>query len=73
MKRSLRHYLDTNLYGVCSYLGEKLNIPSSRIRLYFIYVSFFTIGSPIILYMTLAFMLQLKNYTRRKRNAIWDF
>ena len=42
-------------FGVCTHLGEKFKISTSSIRLYFIYTSFLTMGSPVIIYLILAF------------------
>jgi hypothetical protein len=48
-----------------------MNIASSKIRLWFIYISFLTLGSPIIVYMILAFWMNLKRYIGLgKRNPI---
>ena len=65
--------VEKTFFGVCQRLGEKMGISSHRIRLYFIYVSFFTFGSPIIIYFIMAFWMNVKNYLREKRKAIWDF
>lgn len=44
--------------------------------MYFIYLSFFTFGSPIIIYFIMAFILEHKNYFKpfytRKRPSVWD-
>lgn len=58
----IRDFLEKNAFGVCSAIGEKLGIASSRIRMWFIYISFLTFGSPIIIYMILAFWINLKKY-----------
>ena len=63
--------MEMNAFGVCSAIGEKLGIASSRIRMWFIYISFLTLGSPVIIYMVLAFWINLKNYIfMGKRNPI---
>lgn len=49
----IREFLELQAFGVCSSIGEKLGIASTRIRMWFIYISFLTMGSPIILYRTL--------------------
>lgn len=69
---NLRDYLQLRVYGVCSYLGNKLEMPSSKIRLYFIYASFVTAGSPVIVYLSLAFLLKIRNYIKGQRNPVWD-
>ena len=58
-------------FGVCSAIGEKLGIATSRIRMWFIYISFLTIGSPVIIYMILAFWMNIKRYIlSAKRNPL---
>lgn len=70
MKR-LRDFLEVNAFGVCSALGDKLGIASSRIRTWFIYISFLTMGSPIIIYMIMAFWMNMKKYiSNHKRNPL---
>jgi len=68
----VRNYFEKNAFGVCTRIGEKLEMPSSVIRLFFIYASFLTVGSPLIIYMILAFWLKMKSYVRSKRSSVWD-
>ncbi|MDQ3192265.1 MAG: PspC domain-containing protein [Bacteroidota bacterium] len=69
-------YFEKQAFGVCAWWGEKLGIKTSSIRLFFIYLSFFTVGSPIIIYLAMAFILENKSYFklkfRRNRTSIWD-
>lgn len=66
-----KSFVEYQAFGVCTKLGEKMNIASSKIRLWFIYISFLTLGSPIIIYMILAFWMNLKRYIGLgKRNPI---
>ena len=58
----LKHFIEWQAFGVCSAIGEKLGIATSRIRLWFIYISFLTLGSPVIIYMVMAFWLNIKKY-----------
>lgn len=67
----LKYFIEQRAFGVCSYLGERWGIASSRIRLYFIYFSFITMASPVILYLILAFWINLKKYIRQ-RYTVWD-
>ncbi len=67
----IRQFLELQAFGVCSAIGERLGIASSRIRMWFIYISFLTLGSPVILYMILAFWINIrKNILAGKRNPI---
>lgn len=63
---------ETRIYGVCTYLGEKMGIASSKIRLFFVYASFLTLGSPVIIYMSLAFLLKLRAYMRGFMSPLRD-
>lgn len=67
----LKSFVEWQAFGVCTAIGEKLGIASSRIRLWFIYISFITMGSPVIIYMIMAFWLNMKNYIlSAKRNPL---
>ncbi|MFC2175943.1 PspC domain-containing protein [Bacteroidota bacterium] len=64
------------IFGVCSWFGNKLGMKATRIRLYFIYLSFFTFGSPVVLYLIGSFILEHKEYFKlgfySKRKSVWD-
>lgn len=69
--KKIREFLELNAFGVCTAIGEKLGIATSRIRMWFIYISFLTLGSPLLLYMILAFWMNIKNYILAgKRNPL---
>jgi phage shock protein PspC (stress-responsive transcriptional regulator) len=72
MIERIQLFFEGYAFGVCTRLGEKLGIATSGIRLFFIYASFFTFGSPIIIYLALAFIMNIRKSLRR-RNPIWDF
>ncbi|MCB0594450.1 MAG: PspC family transcriptional regulator [Lewinellaceae bacterium] len=69
---TLKSLLERSAFGVCSYLGEKMGVASARVRLYFIYISFVAMGSPVIFYLFVAFWLNLKRYIKHKRSLIWE-
>ena len=68
----VQHFFEAYAFGVCTRLGEKLGVATSAIRLFFIYASFLTVGSPVILYLALAFVMNMRKHLR-KRTAIWDY
>ncbi len=69
----LKFFVENQAFGVCTRLGEKLNISTSSIRLYFIYTSFITMGSPVIIYLILAFWMNIRRYLRQRNNpSVWD-
>jgi phage shock protein PspC (stress-responsive transcriptional regulator) len=70
MKR-IRRMIEWNIFGVCTYLGEKFQISATTIRKYFIYISFLTMGSPLILYFFMAFWMNVRHYIWfGKRNPV---
>ncbi len=71
MVDTIKKLMERSAFGACSYLGEKIGVSSARVRIYFIYVSFIALGSPIIVYLFIVFWLNIKRYIKRSRNAIW--
>jgi phage shock protein PspC (stress-responsive transcriptional regulator) len=67
----LKNFIEWQAFGVCTAIGEKLGIATSRIRMWFIYISFLTMGSPIIIYMVIAFWLNMKKYMNAARRNPW--
>ena len=61
MKR-LKNFIEWQAFGVCTAIGEKMGIATSRIRMWFMYISFLTLWSPIIIYMIMAFWMNIKRY-----------
>ncbi len=70
--KRIQLFFEGHAFGVCAFLGEKFGFATSSIRLFFIYASFLTLGSPVILYLSIAFILNIRAHLR-KRNTIWDF
>ncbi len=68
----IQTFFEKYAFGVCTTLGDKMGIATSSIRLFFIYASFLTFGSPIIIYLSLAFILNMRSHLR-KRSTIWDY
>lgn len=70
---NIKAWFERQAFGVCEWWGEWLHIKSSNIRLFFIYTSFLTVGSPIILYLIMAFWMRLgKMIAKRRRGSVWD-
>lgn len=69
----VRAFFEFQAFGVCSMLGKKIGIPIGSVRLFFIYASFLTMGSPVIIYLTLAFAMKTARYFRKNRSSLWDF
>jgi len=73
MMLKLQKYVESNAYGVCNKLSEKLRMPTSSVRLFFIYASFMTFGSPVIIYLALAFVMDFRKILRRRNNTLWYY
>jgi phage shock protein PspC (stress-responsive transcriptional regulator) len=72
MLERFRNIIEVSVFGVCSFWGSKLGIETSRIRIFFIYISFLTLGSPIVIYLLMAFSLEYKRWFNSfKRRNIW--
>lgn len=71
--KKVQLFFEKQAFGVCAYLGDKLGLPTIRIRLFFIYASFITIGSPVIIYLILAFLMNFRSYIRKKYNSVFYF
>lgn len=67
---NIRLFFQERAFGVCSKLGEKLHFPIDSIRLFFIYSSFITLGSPIIIYVSLGMLMKIRTYLRRMNNPV---
>lgn len=68
-------FFELRSFGVCRWWAKKLGIKTEKVRLGFIYTSFLTLGSPVILYIAMAWILEHKHYfklQRRKRSSIWE-
>jgi len=69
---SVRHYFERHGFAVSTRLADKLGMRVTNVRLFFVYISFVTVGLSFGLYLTLAFALRLKDMIYRKRNSVFD-
>ena len=68
---ALKYLLERSAFGVCSYLGDRMGVASARVRMYFIYLTFAALGSPILFYLFAAFWLNIKRYINDSRKLVW--
>ncbi len=68
----LRHYFERNGFAVSSRLADKMGMRAKNVRLFFIYITFITFGFSFGLYLTLAFVLKLKDMVYTKRSSVFD-
>ncbi len=73
MNSWFRNIIEMQAFGACSRLAEYLNMKASSVRIFFIYSSFLTFGSPLLVYLILMFVFRLKNLVNSKRSSIYDF
>lgn len=59
-------------FDVSSRLADRLGMRAVNVRLFFIYISFVTLGATFSIYLTLAFVLKLKDMIRTKRTSVFD-
>lgn len=68
----IKDLVERHAFGVCQYLGEKIHVAPAIVRKYFIYTSFIGMGSPLIVYLVVAFWVNLRRYIRRGRSVLWE-
>ena len=69
---SIRHYFERHGFYVSSRFADRLGMRAKSVRLFFIYLSFATLGISFALYLTLAFLLRLKDLIYTKRSSVFD-
>ncbi|NBU91978.1 MAG: PspC domain-containing protein [Flavobacteriia bacterium] len=68
-------FFELQSYGVCLWLARKLGIHPYKVRLGFIYFSFIGLGSPVVLYLIMAWILEHQHYFQRKsqpKKSVWE-
>lgn len=68
----IRHFFEKHGFYVSSRFADRLGIRAKNIRLFFIYLSFATVGLGFALYITMAFLLKLKDLVYTKRSSVFD-
>ncbi|MAD97075.1 MAG: PspC family transcriptional regulator [Flavobacteriaceae bacterium] len=69
---SVRYYFEKRGYNVSSRVADRFGIRATNVRLFFIYLSFFTAGLSFAIYLTIAFWLKLKDMIYTKRSSVFD-
>ena len=72
MIQNLLHFFEKHGFHVSSRLADTLGMRASSVRLFFIYISFVTVGLGFGVYLTLAFWIRLKDLIRAKRTSVFD-
>ncbi|WP_339889525.1 PspC domain-containing protein [uncultured Flavobacterium sp.] len=72
MIRNILHFFEKNGFFVASRLADRLGMKATNVRLFFIYISFITAGLWFGVYLTLGFLLKLKDMVYTKRSSVFD-
>lgn len=73
MIQKILTYFEQQAFGVCTSIGDRFNVSTTRIRLFFIYSSFLAVGFPIFFYFMAAFVLDIRRYFKMtKKNLLRD-
>lgn len=68
----LKYFLEKHGFHVSSRVADKLGMRASNVRIFFIYLSFVTVGLGFAIYLTFAFWIRLKDLIRAKRSSVFD-
>ena len=72
MINSIRHFFERHGFDVSSRFADRLGMRATNVRLFFIYISFVTVGLSFGIYLSLAFLLKLKDMIYTKRSSVFD-
>lgn len=72
MLSRLKFFFEKHGFHVSSRLADALGMRASSVRLFFIYLSFVTVGLWFAVYLILAFWMRLKDLIRAKRSSVFD-
>ena len=73
-RRGCQRNRATTAEAVCANtrLADRLGMRARPVRLFFIYISLFSLGIGFAVYLTLAFWLRLKDLVYAKRTSVFD-
>lgn len=72
VNNKIKFYFERKWLGVLSRFGNRLGLPISKLRVFFIYSAFATLGFSFVIYLFLAFLLWLKDLFITKRPSVFD-
>lgn len=65
-------FFEKRSFGVSTYLANRLNLSTAKVRLFFIYSSFLAVGFPVLFYLMAAVVLDIRRYMKKVRLKVWD-
>lgn len=72
MIQNILYFFEKNGFHVASRLADRLGMRLKNVRLFFVYISFFTVGLWFFVYLTISFVLKLKDLIYAKRTSVFD-
>ncbi len=72
MINNLKYFFEKHGFAVSSRLADRLGMRAKNVRLFFIYLTFATLGVSFAIYLTTAFLLKLKDLVYTKRSSVFD-
>ncbi len=68
----IKYFFEPYGFDVLSRFADRLGMRAKNVRLFFIYITFVTVGLSFGIYLTLAFLLKLKDIIYTKRTSVFD-
>lgn len=72
MINKLKYFFEKHGFAVSSRLADRLGMRAKNVRLFFIYLTFATLGVSFAIYLTTAFLFKLKDLLYTKRSSVFD-
>jgi phage shock protein PspC (stress-responsive transcriptional regulator) len=69
---NVKYFFEKHGFAVSSRLADRLGMRAKNVRLFFIYLTFATLGVSFAIYLTTAFLLKLKDLVYTKRSSVFD-
>jgi len=70
--KEIKYFFEKHGFAVSSRLADRLGMRAKNVRLFFIYLTFATLGISFAIYLTTAFLLKLKDLVYTKRTSVFD-
>ncbi len=71
-REKLNYFFVSHGFNVSTRIADKFGIRVGNVRLFFIYLSFATLGLSFILYLMVAFGIKIKDIFFQKRPSVFD-
>jgi len=65
-------YFQKHGYHVCQRIADRLGIRAKVIRTFFMYLTFVTLGFGFALYLSINFLMRIKDLLHTKRSSVFD-